>query len=98
MATLIYSRRAFSDLERLVSFAEDRGPAEALAVVAVIAEAVDLLARHPLIGRLAEHGLRELVISRGKTGYVALYDFAPVPDEVVILAIRAQREAGFRNL
>ncbi len=64
-------------------------------VIDRISEAIDVLERHPEIGRLAEHGLRELVISRGKTGYIALYDYYPNDDLVVILAIRAQREAGY---
>jgi len=65
------------------------------AVIDRIAEAVEVLEHHPLIGRIAEDGLRELVISRGKTGYVALYDYDPDDELVVILAIRAQREAGY---
>jgi plasmid stabilization system protein ParE len=65
------------------------------AVIALIAEAVELLARHPQIGRPAEHGLRELVISRGKSGYLALYDYDRESDLVAILAIRHQREAGY---
>lgn len=64
-------------------------------VIDRISEAVDVLERHPEIGRLAEQGLRELVISRGKTGYIALYDYHANDDLVVILAIRAQREAGY---
>jgi plasmid stabilization system protein ParE len=55
-------------------------------------DAVEVLARHPLIGRSVEHGLRELVISRGKSGYVALYDFREPQDAVLVLAIRHQRE------
>ena len=62
--------------------------------VELIEEAVSLLQRHPLIGRPAEHRLRELVISRGRTGYVALYSFEEVRDCVLILTIRHQREAG----
>ena len=53
--------------------------------------------RHPLIGRLLESDLRELLISRGKTGYVALYSFEETHDAVFILAIRHQREAGFET-
>ena len=96
MATLIYSPRAYADLDRLVRFVAEGGPDAMLAVVDVIADAVSVLARHPLIGRLAEHSMRELVISRGKTGYIALYDYDPDDDQVVILALRAQREAGYR--
>lgn len=95
MARVIYSRRAFDDLDRLAEFVADQGAAAATAVIDLIAEAVELLVHHPEIGRPAEHGLRELVISRGKTGYVALYDFDDVNDLVIILAIRAQREAGY---
>jgi len=47
-----------------------------------------------LIGRPVEYGLREFVISRGKSGYVALYDFREREDAVLILAIRHQRELG----
>ena len=48
-----------------------------------------------LIGRPAEHGLRELVISRGRTGYIALYSFETAQDCILILAVRHQREAGY---
>ena len=64
-------------------------------VVAAIEELVSMLARHPLIGRPAEHRLHELVISRGKTGYVALYRYLEAADVVLVLALRHQREAGY---
>ena len=64
----------------------------------LIAETVELLRRHPLVGRPAEHGLRGLVISRGQTGYLALYSFDERVDAVLILAIRHQREAGYANV
>jgi hypothetical protein len=41
-----------------------------------------------------EYGLRELVISRGSIGYVALYSLEEDEDAVLILAIRHQRGAG----
>lgn len=40
-----------------------------------------------------KYGLRELVISRGLTGYVALHSLEEGQDAVLILAIRHQREA-----
>lgn len=42
-----------------------------------------------------EGDLRELVISCGRTGYIALYRFVVARDEVRILALRHQREIGF---
>jgi plasmid stabilization system protein ParE len=47
------------------------------------------------IGRVVEGGLRELVISFGRSGYLALYRFAPARREVRILAIRHQRELDY---
>jgi plasmid stabilization system protein ParE len=61
----------------------------------LITEAAQILENHPLIGRSVEHGLRELVISRGKSGYLALYDYEQERDVVLVLAIRHQREAGY---
>lgn len=96
MAKLIYSARALSDLERLTDFLiETDSPAAAAETVGLIEEAVELLVRHPLIGRPVEYELRELVISRRHTGYVSLYSFEENQNAVLILAIRHQREAGY---
>lgn len=96
MAALIYAPRALADLERLFEFLAEKDPGAAVAAAQAIREAVAILERHPLIGRPVEHGLRELVISHGRTGYVALYRHV-LPDGVVlILALRHQREVGYR--
>ena len=95
MAKLIYSQRAPADLERLTDFLLESDPLAAAETVGLIEEAVALLRRHPLIGRPVEHALRELVISRGRTGYVALYSFEEDQEAILILAIRHQREAGY---
>jgi hypothetical protein len=42
-------------------------------------------------------GKRELVIGRASCGYVALYRFLPDIDTVFVLAIRSQREAGYKR-
>ena len=47
------------------------------------------------MGRSVEQGLRELVISQGKSGYVALYSYEREEDVVLLLAIRHQKEAGY---
>lgn len=95
MARLIYSRTALHDLEKLADFLVETDPLAAAETVELIEEAVAVLKRHPLIGRPVETDLRELVISRGKTGYVALYSFEVEQDTVLILAIRHQREVGY---
>ena len=95
MARLSYARRALDDLDRLVDFLFQRDPQAASHTVELITEAVSILENHPLIGRPAEEGLRELVVSRGRSGYLALYSYFEAQDAVVILAVRHQREAGY---
>jgi hypothetical protein len=51
----------------------------------------------PLTGRPVEGGKRELVIGHGARGYVALYRHVPELDTVFLLAIRTQREAGYKH-
>ncbi len=51
MARLIYSARAFDDLDRLTDFLIDTDPLAASETVELIAEAVTILKRHPLIGQ-----------------------------------------------
>lgn len=93
MAQISYAGQALADLERISDYlAEGK---DALAVLDLIDEAVAILARHPFIGRQVEDGLRELVISQGRTGYVALYSFEAEHDAILVLAVRHQREAGW---
>ena len=68
-----------------------------MAAVGAIRNGVEVLARHPLIGQPVEHGFHELVISRGNTCYVALYEYLAVEDIVIVQALRHQREAGFQD-
>ena len=72
VARLTYSPQATLDLERLQDFLAEHDPEWADAAVRVIVHGMTVLEQHPLIGRPAEEGMRELVISRGRTGYVAL--------------------------
>ena len=95
MARLIYAERALTDLDRLTDFLLQAEPVAAAETIAPITEAVQILENHPLIGRTAESELRELVISRGKSGYLALYSYEQNEDAVLILSIRHQREAGY---
>ena len=97
MARITYAPGAVLDLERLRDFIAEHDPAAALDAAEAIVEAVCVLERHPLIGRPAEAGMRELVISHGRTGYVAFYDWLEAVDTVVILALRHQCEAGYEQ-
>jgi hypothetical protein len=48
-----------------------------------------------LLGRPAEKGRRELILSRGRYGYIAKYRWLPAEDIGLILAVRHQLEAGY---
>jgi plasmid stabilization system protein ParE len=95
VAQVVYSARALDHIERAFRFLRDKNPAAAHSAVMAIQSAIDNLAAHPLVGRRVEGDLRELIISYGHSGYVALYRFVVSRDEVRILAIRHQREVGF---
>ena len=83
---------------RLTDFLLPGDPQAALQTIDLIEEAVHIVRRHPQIGRPVEDGLRELVISRGSSGYVALYSFEQAQDACLILAVRHQREAGYPDM
>ena len=95
MAKFEYSQDALADIERLVNFLIEADLEEALETFGIIDDGVRLLTRHPEIGRLVGGGKRELVISRGRTGYVAIYEFDKWINTVVVLAIKHQREDLF---
>jgi len=55
-----------------------------------------VLGRSPLIGRPVAFGQRELIISTGASGYLALYRYDPLADTVYVLAVRSQREQNYK--
>jgi plasmid stabilization system protein ParE len=86
----------FEDFDRflhhLALFEVEDGPER----IAEIIRGIDILSHSPLVGRPVKDGKRELVIGQGVRGYVALYRHILDIDIVFILAIRSQREAGYR--
>lgn len=95
MAQVKLSARAFADLERIFEFLAQVDPMRAQQTVRRIRDAVMILEEHPLIGRSAEDGRRELVIGRRANAYVAMYRWLPASDTVLVLAVRHAREAGY---
>lgn len=97
MAQVIYSKSAFADLERIYARLEPDDPTLAANCMALIAGGIRDLATRPELGRAAEEGLRERVLSRDRTGYVALYRHLELDDTVLVLAIRHRFDAGYPN-
>ncbi len=96
---IVFAEEAFDDLEKIFNFNFERDPATALEHIDAVRSAVLVLEAHPKIGRSIGAGstLRELVISHGQSGYIALYEYAPAEGLIRIVAVRHQREAGYRD-
>ena len=80
MARVQITVRALADLERLFDFLAEHNPKLARERMLSVRRAFELLADHPLLGRQAEDGRRELILSRGRFGYVAKYRWVPAED------------------
>jgi toxin ParE1/3/4 len=95
MSRVELAPEAGDDLDRILDHLFQHEIADAPSRIEDIIRAIDVLERSPLIGRAVRADLRELVISRGARGYVALYRYVIELDTVFVLAIRGQKEAGY---
>lgn len=89
-----YTRVARDDLKRLYGFLVEKDLAAARRARATIVKAMEVLAHLPFTCRKAEANdpfLRELVISFGGSGYVALFEIED-SQTVTILSVRHQHE------
>ncbi|WP_342238337.1 type II toxin-antitoxin system RelE/ParE family toxin [Inquilinus sp. OTU3971] len=96
MPHLIWSPAALRDVDRLHRLLAAKNRDAAQRVVRSIREGVTALARHPDAGRPAEGmepEFREWIIPFGRDAYLALYRHTG--SDVVILAVRHGREAGY---
>jgi plasmid stabilization system protein ParE len=96
MPRLKWSKPALLDVARLYNFLEPKSQDAAKRAVKAIRQGVKALGRHPEIGRPVEElppEFREWVIDFGHGAYVALYHYDG--EEIVILAVRHGREAGY---
>lgn len=88
---------AFADLERLEEFLPDAGNPLASQLLPFVLQGIQVLELQPGIGRPVAFGQRELIISRGRGGYLARYLYQRERSLVTILRIRHQREAGYTD-
>ena len=97
MAEIRLAPEIAEDFERILDHLRAHEIADADGRFDEILDAIDVLERHPRIGRPTAGGLHELVIGRQSRGFVALYRYLPEADTVFVLAIRNQKEAGYRD-
>lgn len=95
MTRWLLAPEAADDLDRLTDFLLETEPENAANTIDLILEGLAILERHPRMGRPLPQGLRELVISRGRSGYLALYSYDEHADLAAVLAVRHQREQDY---
>ena len=92
-----YTLEAKEDLKRLFAFLAEQDPQAAKHARKIITASIQLLQQFPFTCRKAvsENAfLRELVISFGSAGYVALFEIED-RETVTIVAVRHQREDDY---
>src|ERR1039458_2589542 len=98
MPPLKGSQPALRSVARLHAFPAPKSRNAAQRALKVIRQGVKRLAKQPEIGRPVEEvplEFREWVIEFGSGAYVALYHYDG--KQIVILAVRHGREAGYRS-
>lgn len=96
MPRLIWSEPALLDVARLHDFLAPKSRDAARRAIKAIRQGMKVLGKHPELGRPVEEMLpefREWIIEFGHGAYVALYHYDG--KQIVILAIRHGREAGY---
>ena len=97
MSSVVFSAAAIEDIRRLAQFLRETRPDAAQPTAGLILEAAAILRDHPLIGRPKDPRLHELLISRGRSGYIGLYEYRRATDQVIVHRVRHQREAGYEE-
>lgn len=93
--TVQLAEDAWIDLEELVDFLLEQRDPTAPELLAFVLDGLKVLTHQPGIGRPVEDGLRELILHRGKSGYLVKYRYFPPLDAVRVLRIRHQRQSGY---
>lgn len=97
MARIELAPEVFDDFDRFFDHMARFEVEDAAGRIGEIIQAVQILAHSPLIGRKVKGGKRELVIGQDSRGYVVLYRFVTDIDTVFVLAVRSQRESGYKR-
>ena len=97
MTRIELAPEVLDDFDRVFDHIAQHDPGSAPERIGGIVGTLQILAHSPQIGRPVQGGKRELVIGRASRGYVALYHYVSAIDTVFVLAVRSQREAGFKR-
>ncbi len=93
-----WSPHALVSVQRIYRFLAEKDLEAAKAAVTAILGKANVLEDFPNVGRPAddlEPEQRELFIPFGATGFVLLYHFDEQEKQILILAVRHQKEVGY---
>lgn len=97
MARIEFAPEILDDFDRIFDHIANTDPVSGAERIGEIVQAVEVLTRSPLIGRTVRGGKRELVIGQAARSYVALYRYVADIDTVFVLAVRSQRQSGYKR-
>lgn len=97
MTRIELAPEVFDDFDRFLDHMARFDVGSAPERIGEILQALQILTTSPLIGRPVRGGKRELVIGQGSRGYVALYRYLTDIETAFVLAIRSQRESGYKH-
>ena len=95
---VILTNEALADYERLQDFLAAKSDPLELDLMSFITNAIEILTHQPGIGRPVQEGLRELIIERGSSGYLAKYSIDRAALTVRVLRLRHQKEIGYSTI
>ena len=98
MARIALAPEVANDFERIFDYFAEHDPNGARTRIREIIQAISVLETNPQIGRPTARNPRELIIGRPSRGYIALYRYVLEVDTVFVLALRSQREAGYKRM
>ena len=94
-ATISVTPQASADIQRLDDFLWEQKDPLAGDLYAYLIKALRLLELQPGVGRPVGAELRELIIDRGRSGYLARYKYGRESGLITVLRIRHQNESGY---
>ena len=94
---LLFSAQAHQDLARLEKFLWHAADPLVDELLPFVLDGLQILTHQPGVGRPVGGGLRELIIDRGRGGYLARYHWDRNRGIVIVLRIRHQRESGYTD-
>lgn len=97
MTRIELAPEVLGDFDRIIDHLMRFDAQDVEARIHELMDAIQILSHSPLIGRRVKGGQRELVIGRDARGCVALYRYVSDIDVAFVLAVRAQRESGFKR-